>query len=162
MRKRAFAIAVLTSLIFGACQNNEKKKEKLEESVSETKATSVPFTIGKNFFVKNTVESIDKVKLETQEEFNQIFGIATVMGKDGKPTPIDFSKQYVIAISEPTTEFATRIKNITIVKNTENEIIVDYKVETGEKQTFLTTPCCVLIIDKSYDGIVVLLHEHEH
>ena len=35
--------------------------------------------------------------------------MATTKGKDGKPTAIDFTKQFVLAIVLPETDFATEI-----------------------------------------------------
>ena len=62
------------------------------------KATDIPFIVTKNYFTKNTVKrgGLENPKIETKENFDGIFGAATTM--NGKPSEINFSKQYVIAV----------------------------------------------------------------
>lgn len=118
--------------------------------------TNIAFTIAKNYFVNNTVTKLDNPKIETAEKFNEIFGMATTMGAAGKPTKIDFSKQYVIAIILPETDFATNIYPISLLKNTKNEITLNYKYVIGEKQSFTTRPNFIIIVDKRENGMITL------
>ncbi len=119
---------------------------------------NIPFTMAKNYFVHNTVTKIDNPKMETAEKFSEIFGMATTMGITGKPTEIDFSKQFVIAVILPETDLSTTIYPISLLKNTKNEIILHYKSVVGEKQSFTTRPNLILIVDKIENGRIIL-HE---
>ena len=127
-----------------------------EETQNETKKTNISFTLAKNYFVKNNVKKLDNPKIATAEKFNEIFGMATTMGKDSKPTEIDFSKQYVIAVILPETDLSTNINPISLLKNTENEITLNYKSVVGKKQSFTTLPNFAIIIDKKETGNVTL------
>ena len=80
-----------------AVENNVENKE-------------VAFGIAKNYFFKNDLDILPaSPKITTEENFNKLFGMATTMGKDGKPTSIDFSKQFVLVIVLPVTDIATEI-----------------------------------------------------
>ena len=48
--------------------------------------------------IKNDQVIPEYPKITTEEEFNKLFGMATIMGKDGKPTAIDFTKQFVLGV----------------------------------------------------------------
>jgi hypothetical protein len=64
----------------------------------------------KNYFVKNTVKKEQKRKIENQKEFDALFGAAAIMGAEGKPSPIDFKRQNVIAIIGKTSNYKTSIE----------------------------------------------------
>ncbi|MEG0950234.1 MAG: hypothetical protein RR212_09230 [Bacteroidales bacterium] len=142
--KCSLLLMMITFLFVGiGCQMKTNKQE-------------IPFTVAEKYFVKNTVKSIDEPKITTQEAFNQIFGMATVMGPNGRPTPIDFGKQYVIAVMKPTTDYKTTLTPVSLQKDSKGDIIFSYKVEKGEKQTYSFTPALLIIVDNNYTGPIVL------
>ncbi len=161
MTNKILATVILLGIIFASCQNKPKadnaqqKDSQTTESQIETNNIDIPYTIVTNYFVKNTVSQIDNPKIETAEKFNEIFGMATTMGKDGKPTEIDFSKQFVIALILPETDLLTSIKPISLQKNN-NEITFNYSLEVGAKQTFMSRPSLAIVVDKKVDGNVTL------
>ncbi|SEO18465.1 hypothetical protein SAMN05216436_1443 [bacterium A37T11] len=136
---------VLLTIIAGclaACQN------KIEE---------VPYTLANHYFVKNNVAKVDHPKIADEKTFHEVFGAAAVMGDGGNPTPIDFNKQYAVAIVLDETDVATAIEDISVHKNTgSGQVEVNYKVKTGEKQSFTTRPTAILIINKAHEGEVLL------
>ena len=85
--------------------------------------------------------------------------MAAVMGKDGMPTSIDFTKQYVIAVTLPETDTETDINLVSLKKDTNSDIILTYKVMTGEKRSYTIVPVRLLIVDKKYDGNVKLIKQ---
>ncbi|MBP6575821.1 MAG: hypothetical protein KA796_01905 [Chryseobacterium sp.] len=117
---------------------------------------TVPYAVAKNYFVKNTYPEKDFhiLRITTQTQFDEIFGMATVMGKDGAPTPIDFQKNFVIAL-------------IDNVSNTTEEIVIESLKENNSKLTVLydlssrSQPSSasfryfkILIVDKKFEGPV--------
>ncbi len=161
MTKQIIAFAVIASLFFTACQNNSKKNDNIENKNSvikekEDQAKDITFTVAKNYFVKNTVQKLDNPKIETSEKFAEIFGMATTMGNDGKPTEIDFSKQYVIAVVMPETDMMTTVEPVSLQKNTKGDVILIYKSVIGEKQSYTTRPNFAIIVDKTENGNVIL------
>ena len=80
-----FAIAMLLTLV--ACNN--KPATAVENNIQKGE---VPFEVAKNYFFKNNQVIPEYPKIVSEEEFNKLFGMATTMGEDGKPTAIDFTR----------------------------------------------------------------------
>lgn len=115
---------------------------------------NVPYKVAKNYFVKNTVAAAyGNTKIESQADFDKVFGSAASMGQNGKPTPIDFSKEFVVAQVEDTSSQLVDLKPISVKKNA-NILEVTYKKSVGENRTFTSRSALLLIIDKKYDGDV--------
>ena len=149
MKKILFALAMLLTMT--ACTSNST------ESATNNKGTDeVAFEVAKNYFFKNDQQIPASPKITTEEEFNKLFGMATVMGKDGKPTSIDFTKQFVLAIVLPVTDKATEINPVKVeVKS--GALFYTYEVKTGEKQTYSIQPVSIIILDKQYENNEVKL-----
>ena len=154
MKKILLAFTML--LAIGACTN---KPVTAVESNGES--SEISFEVAKNYFFKNDQVIPEYPKITTEEEFNKLFGMATVMGKDGKPTAIDFTKQFVLAIVLPETDFATEINPVK-VEEKGDLLLYTYDVKTGEKQTFSIQPVSIIILDKQYESKrIVLVNERE-
>jgi hypothetical protein len=157
--KKIYSILLVLSFLFAvSCSSNSKKSEQENQTKNEeisSNETKIPFLEAKNYFVKNNYpeKEIHSLVLKTQKDFEEIFGMASTMGTEGKPTNIDFNKQYAIAIIGNTTDKATTIDVISLKKNN-NEILLEYKINEGEKVSFKSRPFKLIIIDNSYDGAV--------
>lgn len=115
---------------------------------------NVPYKVAKNYFVKNTVAAaFGNTKIETQVDFDKVFGAAASMGQNGKPTPIDFSKEFVVTQIEDTSAQLVDLKPESVKKNA-NILEVKYKKSVGENRSFTSRSALILIIDKKYDGDV--------
>ena len=142
------AIAACTNKSVTAVGNNEESSE-------------VAFEVAKNYFFKNDQVIPEYPKITTEEEFNKLFGMATTMGEEGKPTAIDFTKQFVLAIVLPVTDFATEINPVKVEEKGDS-LLYTYDVKTGEKQSFRIQPVSIIVLDKQYENKrVVLLNERE-
>lgn len=162
MKTKIFIYGITLSTLIAGCNSNPKNNVGDETnnlpSTSQEKSMSkdISFSLAKNYFVKNTVKHLDDPKIETPEKFNEIFGMAATMNKDGKPTAIDFSKQFVIAVVKPETDLETTLTPVGIQKNQGNETVLTYKAIVGPKQSFTTRPIMIVIVDKPENGKVVL------
>lgn len=145
MRKIIFTMASLLMLV--GCTTNKSTKTVVE---------NVPFEVAKNYFFKNNQTIPASPKITTAEAFNQLFGMAAFMGKDGQPTTIDFDKQFVLAIVLPVTDVATEIIP-TQVEIKDKQLLYSYEVKTGEKQTFSIQPVSIIILDKQFENHEVIL-----
>ncbi len=156
MKKILFTCAML--LVIVACSNSATTVVENNEESTEL-AFEVPFEVAKNYFFKNNQVIPENPKIVTEEEFKKLFGMATTMGEDGKPTAIDFTKQFVVAIVLPVTDFATEINPVKVEDKGES-LRYTYEVRTGEKQTFSIQPVSIIILDKKYEGKeIVLINE---
>lgn len=149
MTKAILTFAFLSAMFITSANAQKAKK---------SSTAKVPYTQVKNYFVKNTFQQGDlkSPKIETQEEFDKIFGAAKVMGEDGKPTVVDFSKQYVIAfIPEETNQNFTIAINGIVKKR--KKIIFSYTYSLGDKTSSTWQPYLAAVVDKKYNGKVVLV-----
>ncbi len=154
MKKILFAFSVL--LAIAACTNKPVTAVENNEESSE-----VAIEVAKNYFFKNDQVIPEYPKITTEEEFTKLFGMATTMGENGKPTAIDFTKQFVLAIVLPETDFATEIKPVKVEEKGDS-LLYTYEVKTGEKQSFSIQPVSIIILDKQYENKrVVLVNERE-
>lgn len=157
--KTLFIPIILNVLLFASCSNNTGTKQDGNASNDSTTEKSeanrelVPFVLGENYFVKNTVpEDKNGVhKIETQEAFDEFFSPAATMGDSGTPSDIDFEKQFVIAIISASSDLNPSIDSISL--NREGaELLLKYKESFGEKQSFSMRPMAILIVDNKFDG----------
>lgn len=128
--KKLTHVILLTfiSLLFYNCNNNN--------------GNSISFILAKNYFVKNTFDSCGVYKIYNQDNFNRIFGMATVMGENGKPTPINFNNEGIIAIISNATD---TLKTISV--NSDNKSI-NYNIINGEKLSYTIKPFQIIIVKK--------------
>ena len=149
MKKILFAFTLLLTMT--ACTSHSPEATTVNEESSE-----VTFEVAKNYFFKNDQQIPASPKITTDEEFNKFFGMATVMGEDGKPTSIDFTKQFVLAIVLPVTDTATEINPVKVEVKSDS-LFYSYEVKTGEKQTYSIQPVSIIILDKQYENNEVKL-----
>ena len=157
--KKQIELIVLATLFlaFNACQSSSKstKEDKVEEKSINSKVETIAFKTAKNYFINNTVKEAVPVKITTQEEFDKYFGKAATMGENGKPTPIDFSKEYVIVVNNPDTNKKTDITPISLDKIAK-DLVFQYAINEGEDIGFTMHPFLMIVVEKNIEGNVVL------
>ena len=154
MKKILFAFTML--LAMAACTDNSVSAVENNGESSE-----VAFEVAKNYFLKNNQMIPETPKITTEEEFNKLFGMATTMGEEGKPTTIDFTKQFVLAIVLPQTDMATEISPVKLEEQGDS-LLYTYEIKTGEKLSFTIQPVSIIIIDKQYENKeIILTNEQE-
>lgn len=149
MKKVLLAIAVLLGLV--ACTTN--KATSAEKSVV---SSEVPFTVAEHYFFNKGQDIPVNPKITSEELFKQLFGMATVMGENGKPTEIDFAKQFVLAVVLPVTDINTEITPVKVEEKGDT-LFYHYDVKTGEKQSFSIQPLSIIILDKKYENKEIFL-----
>ena len=153
MKKIIFALAALITL--AACAN----KQAVVSDEGGEEGNKVAFEVAKNYFFKNNQEIPASPKITTAEEFCRLFGMATTMGKDGKPTEINFTTQFVLAIVLPVTNLATEI-NPDRLEEMGDTLFYFYNAKVGEAQSYSTQPISLIILDKKYaDKTIVMVNE---
>ena len=162
MRKIIFAFATLLAVVTCTTKPTEATVEKggvrdVDNIVEgdHNAAEEVAFEVAKNYFFKNDQTIPASPKITTEEEFSKLFGMATTMGEDGKPTEIDFTKQFVLAIVLPVTDIATEITSVKLEAKGDS-LFYTYDVKTGEKQSFTIQPVSIIILDRKFENKVVI------
>lgn len=146
-KKISFMMVLFTGVTLGACAETTKAKAK-----------KVPYQVAQRYFVKNTVEDgmFFYPKITTQEAFDDLFGMATVMGKNGAPTPIDFSKQYVIAVVDGITNATVELTAKSLIQNNDAITLTYNRTEVGKSASASFRHCLILVVDKKYKGNVII------
>lgn len=142
--KKYFSIILLSIFVFWGCQDSSKKE--------------IPFTVAENYFVKNTVDELKTPTYTNKEAFEQVFGTATTMGESGKPTPINFSKEFVVAVALPETKKETAIRPVKLVED-DDKLVFSYHKEEGEEMGHSIKPALLIIVDKKYEKEVVVVEK---
>lgn len=157
-------LLLVISLLVGCNFNNKKSKEVKEEANEMNESKAVIYKVASRYFIKNDVTELPS-KINSREEFEKYFGAATVMGEDGKPTPIDFEKEYVIAVTVEASNKLIELQPISLTKTGE-EINFDYSVTEGGETSYTSRPALVIIVSKKIEGninvnpIKVVVDEH--
>lgn len=118
---------------------------------------NIPHIQAERYFVKNNVkDEALLMRFVSQEKLDEYFGMAAVMGKDGKPTSINFDKQYAIAVILPETDHNTTISSYNL-KETEDRVLLSYKINKGRKQSHTIRPYLLLVIDQKYSKDIKII-----
>jgi hypothetical protein len=156
--KTFMLIAVLAAASLTSCTSNQKQNA-ATVTESDNENAGIAFEVAKNYFFKNNQEIPSSPKIITAEEFGKLFGMATTMGEDGKPTEIDFSKQFVLAIVLPVTNLTTEITPDKLEEKGDT-LFYYYNAKVGEAQSYSTQPVSLIILDKEYaDKQIVMVNE---
>ena len=81
--------------------------------------------------------------------------MAPVMGEHGMPTPVDFDKEYVIAVSKPATDLETELLSMSLKHDIDGNVVFTYNVKTGRKLLYTLVPCLLIKVSKDIKGNVI-------
>lgn len=119
----------------------------------------VPCKTVENFFVRNDVEGMPPMIIKASDEFERYFGMAATMGPDGRPTDVDFNKNYVICVALPPTDLDTDLSVESLSEAREGKLILRYAIRRGERRSYSIRPLLLLMVDKKYEMPVELKAE---
>lgn len=117
----------------------------------------MPYVVADHYFFRNDAQIPADARIATQEQFDSLFGMAPVMGNGGLPTAIDFSRQFVIAVVKPVTQYDTTLRPL-LLKDDGRTLTLGYKAEVGGKMSYSIQPCMILVVDRKYDRGTVRLN----
>ncbi|MCH5600301.1 lipoprotein [Niabella ginsengisoli] len=101
MKKTFFYFLIMA--VIASCSGNQSKTTATDTTEkSDSTGTAVRYKIAEKYFIKNDVTAVPS-SVKDQAEFDTYFGAASVMGENGTPTKIDFSKEYVIIVDHNAT-----------------------------------------------------------
>ena len=140
---RKLITILIAALCFAAC--NQKKE--------------VPFMEAHNYFVRNDVTEPVPAKIGSLDEFERYFGMAAFMGKNGQPTPIDFEKQFAIAVVLPETNHSTELHAECLTADG-SKLIFIYSVDVAsEENTWTQVPMLLIFVDRQHERESVELNQ---
>lgn len=144
---KAFLISICIFLTLISCGSQPKS------------SSTVPYTVAKNYFVKNTIEDkLIESSITNREDFDSLFGIARTMGSNGKPTPIDFNTQFVIVVINPISNDVSELE-CKALEIKSQKLILHYSIKKTNKQSFQSHHALILVVDKNYQKNVEFIKE---
>lgn len=132
MKKLMYAIVVAACLT--GCKVTDNAKE-----LSYSKAHG--------YFVRNDAPENAPEYYDSKESFDSIFGMAAVMGKEGMPSDIDFSRQSVIAVIGKETNRPTEYVPVSLTAQADT-LRLEYQSDEGTATSYTMVPSLLLIIEK--------------
>lgn len=160
--KKAIILAVSVSAMLSACHTSGKVDNftiNVDAVSSATTAVDVPYKVANGYFVSNDVKKLPNGKISKQKDFEAAFGMAAVMGNDGRPTEIDFNNQYVIVVSKPVTDRFTELEPVNLKGDGDGGLVFVYRTKTGQQLSYSMQPSLVVVVDKKYRGMVSIREE---
>ena len=153
MNKFVALLCVLPMLLLAACAPKSAENKAAADVVesAEMEEQDVPYSIAKRYFVKNTIGEFNINRIADKETFEQYFGMAAVMGRDGLPTTIDFEQEFVIPVVLPETGYELSIVPVSLRNNGRGELLFNCRVDTLRELSYTIRPLLLTIVSKSFD-----------
>ncbi len=162
MKKTFFALTCGILFLLASCGGSQTQKNDFQTSpaaVKQKTATAIPYREADNYFFRNDAPMPTNPKINTQEEFDALFGMATVMGDDGRPTAIDFNRQFVIAVVHPVTKKDVELDDERLLDDGQT-LTFEYSVDRdNEVLGYEIQPILLIIVDRQYERENVELRE---
>lgn len=117
---------------------------------------TIPYEVAERYFIRNDVNGLPPTTITSAKEYEKYFGMAAVMGTNGNPTEIDFSKNFVICIALDPTDIDTNLSVISLTNTNFDQLDLRYEIKRGEKMSYTTQPLMLLIVDNKYEKPVIL------
>lgn len=111
----------------------------------------IPYEVAHNYFVRNDVSEPVPSKIASQEAFDRYFGMAAFMGKKGQPTPIDFEKQFAIAVVLSETNHSTELKAGKLTDDGAKLIFTYHADVAPEENTWTQVPVLLIFVDRQFE-----------
>ena len=86
--------------------------------------------------------------MTSQDDFAKIFGMAAFMGPKGRPTPINFEQELVLAVIAPPLKQVCSFAVCEVVKG-EQSLVFRYTQTFGEPHTYTLRPGLLVAIPKT-------------
>lgn len=108
-----------------------------------------------NYYVNNYFNNgTHKLVIHNQQDFDAVFGAGAVMGHNGQPTKINFSRQFVIAVILPETNRKTTIETA-MLKRVGDRLYFSYIIEEGHATSYTMRPFTAVVVDRNEPSDVV-------
>ncbi len=140
-----FVIAALMGCNMGNCKKS-----------NQGRSMEVNYKTTSNYFIKNGVGEFESSVITTKNDFDTLFGMAAVMGPNGKPTAIDFDNEYVIVVDGGVTDRNIEMRPGKMVAEGDS-LYFNYDIVMGAKQSYASRPFLMVVVPDSIDGEVVLM-----
>lgn len=150
MRGNVYSM-IMSFLLAGslcACSHSAAVTANGSAQVFNQSVIPVTYQLANNYFIKNNVTGLVPRHIRSSAEFTRYFGMAATMGKNGKPTPIDFAVQDVIVYDVGIVQKQLEITPLTL-NHAQDKLILDVRIHSGARQSYQMHPFILLIVPKN-------------
>ena len=159
MKKTLIVLSCGLLLLLASCNGQRMEKETATISSEQTSVKKVPYIEAEHYFFRNGAQMPENPKINTREEFESLFGMAAVMGTNGRPTPIDFDKQCVIAVVLPVTNKDVELDDERLTDDGQS-LTFEYHASYDEDVlSFEMQPILLIVVDRKFERENVVLKE---
>lgn len=152
MRKNKFIKALVLATIIGFVL---PVANSCSTAGSVQHGKKLAYTIANHYFVRNDVSQYGTMTINTQADFDKVFGAAAVMGKGGLPTQIDFSKQTVLAVTMPPSGYEVELSPESLSSDGNGMTTFRYRAIKGaEHKSYTSCACLIVVTNKLNEGTV--------
>ncbi len=107
---------------------------------------AVPYRVLNNYFVRNDVPDIVSPRvIFSQADFQKTFGMAAFMGAKGRPTPVNFDEEIVMAVLPPRMQQACELRVKEVVAE-EGKLVFRYECALGAPLSYTIRPCLLIAV----------------
>lgn len=144
--RRVLTILSIVLLALLCCQCTASRELRL----ARKGAKEVPYTVLKNYCVRNDVNTtkLQRLIFDNEDDFKAFFGTAPLMG--GLPTDINWKTQFVIAIVWPVTDRTVNVIPLE-VKQSPGNVIFKYRLNRGLKTGYRQVPFAAIALNRGAD-----------
>ena len=147
--------AVLTLL---ACCTGQRNGGEIGDEHAEVHAP-IPVSYHKveYRFLKKGKELPADPKIDSQEQFDDLFGVAAVMGHPARFAPVDFDNYFVIAVALPPTSQDVELEDQRLMDDGET-LTLEYSVDRDDEfRTYVTQPLLLIAVNRRHerDNVVI-------
>lgn len=153
-------IFLAAGLFLTACQHpgNTSKTPKADSPIHKTVRGEVPYKVLEHYFLKNTATGqAVPAKITSKEVFEKLFGAAATM--KGRPTPVHFEQEYVVAVVKQETDTATLLIPVSLQRSSSGDMTFSYINRRADRQSFSIRPILLIAVDRTEQGNI-RLKEH--
>ncbi len=135
-------MSFLLLLIFLSCQSSQAPR-------GQSEAISYRTIRGYFFRTDREVPETRYCLIGNAAAFDSLFGAAAVMGPGGLPDSIDFSREFLLALTEEESRFDTQFIIDSLISRGDT-LTATWHVQQGDSLTFSILPIQLLAVDRRY------------
>ena len=109
----------------------------------------IPYLEAKNYFYSGGAGRLADPKICTDAQFDSLFDTASHLDESNQPTPVDFSRQFVIAVVLPVTNRSQSVRLGRLAER-RSQLVLSYKLLNGPVSSRKIRPVALVLVDRRY------------
>lgn len=160
MKKNFLPILLLAALSLSTASCYRTQTLPLVHEEYPVGEAGIRFTEAHNYFLSNQVKDFSPRLVTDSATFATLFGMATTMAPDGRPTDIDFQTQAVIAVLSAPTNAHFEYRPLSLARSGQDLCFTYKKVSLGDDLGYQASPLLIIVCQKKdIEGLTLRVSE---